>query len=268
MVYGHAFRPRRGRAWPPRRRVSLDDMRAMVRAGRRVRLRRPCALRLEFLRIESCRHRGSRAFPSRSDAVRRCQRELLPLMTATVAHRSWPAPGTAPPASGWRFGRDVPAAGRAGALQWLLKRNCSITPRQLCGVYLSLCAGVAASPRASGRRARRWCWPSPPSSCSASASRCWSTLAMPPTARCSRCVGPRWRSSTAAAAASSAPTSRRLAGGRACRTAGLAGRTLGPGPAHARRPLHAPRTARRFRQELRRALRQRRQPPNTERDTN
>lgn len=64
-------------------------------------------------------------------------------MSTTVAHRSWPVPGSALPASGWRFARDVSAAGHASALQWVLKRNCSITPRQLCGVYLSLCVLAA-----------------------------------------------------------------------------------------------------------------------------
>ena len=42
----------------------------------------------------------------------------------------------------WLFGREVVLAGGQGApraLQWLLMRNCSITPRQLGSVYLSLC---------------------------------------------------------------------------------------------------------------------------------
>jgi uncharacterized membrane protein len=34
-----------------------------------------------------------------------------------------------------RFGRIV----GAGSLQWLLKRNCSLAPRQLMAIYLSLC---------------------------------------------------------------------------------------------------------------------------------
>jgi uncharacterized membrane protein len=41
--------------------------------------------------------------------------------------------------SDWRFGRVLPRDGQASALQWVLKRNCSITPRQLGAVYLSLC---------------------------------------------------------------------------------------------------------------------------------
>lgn len=42
----------------------------------------------------------------------------------------------------WLFGREVmleAGQGAQRALQWLLKRNCSITPAQLGVVYLSLC---------------------------------------------------------------------------------------------------------------------------------
>jgi uncharacterized membrane protein len=65
-------------------------------------------------------------------------------MSATYASRPWPAPASPVAASGWRFGREVAlepdAAGRRRtALRWALKRNCSITPRQLGAVYLSLC---------------------------------------------------------------------------------------------------------------------------------
>ena len=64
-------------------------------------------------------------------------------MTATFAHNPWPAPASQPlRAAGWRFGSEVQlegAAGRRTVLQWVLKPNCSITPRQLGAVYLSLC---------------------------------------------------------------------------------------------------------------------------------
>lgn len=40
--------------------------------------------------------------------------------------------------SGWRFGREIPL-GAGTALQWVARRNCSITPRQLLGFYFSLC---------------------------------------------------------------------------------------------------------------------------------
>jgi len=63
-------------------------------------------------------------------------------MTA-IAHSPWPAPAPKPPrAGGWRFGSELQfdgASGRRTVLQWVLKPNCSITPRQLGAVYLSLC---------------------------------------------------------------------------------------------------------------------------------
>lgn len=63
-------------------------------------------------------------------------------MTATFAPHPWPASPSAAAASPWRFGREVLLEGDTGrrpALQWVQKRNCSITPRQLGAVYLSLC---------------------------------------------------------------------------------------------------------------------------------
>ena len=58
-------------------------------------------------------------------------------MTATVAPSPWPAPSAAHRAV-WRFGRVLEGSSTAG-MQWVMRRNCSITPRQLVGVYLSLC---------------------------------------------------------------------------------------------------------------------------------
>lgn len=58
-------------------------------------------------------------------------------MTATFAPSPWPAP---PPQRGVAaacIGREL-----GGVLSWVLRRNCSITPRQLLGFYLSL-AGVS-----------------------------------------------------------------------------------------------------------------------------
>jgi uncharacterized membrane protein len=46
-----------------------------------------------------------------------------------------------------RFGRALPGAGDAAVL-WLLKRNCSLTPRQLVAAYAVLCLlslGIAAA---------------------------------------------------------------------------------------------------------------------------
>jgi uncharacterized membrane protein len=48
------------------------------------------------------------------------------------------APGRfAPPGGHLRFGKESIAAG--GSVQWLLKRNCSLAPRQLLAFYASLC---------------------------------------------------------------------------------------------------------------------------------
>ena len=58
-------------------------------------------------------------------------------MTATFAPAPWPRAAQGAPVL-WRFAKVIEA--EAGArVEWLLKRNCSITPMQLFGVYLSLC---------------------------------------------------------------------------------------------------------------------------------
>jgi uncharacterized membrane protein len=60
-------------------------------------------------------------------------------MNTTVAPAPWPrAAGTLPVAS--RLGIELREENNGPCTQWLLKRNCSITPGQLFGVYLSLCA--------------------------------------------------------------------------------------------------------------------------------
>lgn len=57
-------------------------------------------------------------------------------MPITLPPPPWPAPLAA--ATPWRFG--VAESGESGSvLRWMMRRNCSITPRQLMGVYLSLC---------------------------------------------------------------------------------------------------------------------------------
>lgn len=61
-------------------------------------------------------------------------------MSATLASRPWPAPSGPSRGAPWVFGREVVLEGGARALQWLQKRNCSITPRQLGWFYVSLCA--------------------------------------------------------------------------------------------------------------------------------
>jgi uncharacterized membrane protein len=68
-------------------------------------------------------------------------------MSATYAPSPWPAPAAPAFGSAWRFGRELRIEGTAGprtVLQWVLKRNCSISPRQLSAVYLSLCLLAAA----------------------------------------------------------------------------------------------------------------------------
>lgn len=59
-------------------------------------------------------------------------------MSATTAAAPWGPPARSHPS----FGRRLlnPGPGGRAALQWPLRRNCSITPRQLGAVYLSLCA--------------------------------------------------------------------------------------------------------------------------------
>ena len=61
-------------------------------------------------------------------------------MTSATAPRPWPAPAASGSgaAVAWRFAKALD--GGAAGLQWVLKRNCSITPGQLFGTYLALCA--------------------------------------------------------------------------------------------------------------------------------
>jgi uncharacterized membrane protein len=64
-------------------------------------------------------------------------------MTVTSLQPTWPLPGSGRRAP-WVFGREVIGlagsdSGGSTSLEWLLKRNCSISPRQLGSVYLSLC---------------------------------------------------------------------------------------------------------------------------------
>jgi uncharacterized membrane protein len=58
-------------------------------------------------------------------------------MSVTLAPSPWPAPSAPRPASGWRFGREL-----VSPPGWAfdLRRNLSITPRQLALAYGLLCA--------------------------------------------------------------------------------------------------------------------------------
>lgn len=73
-------------------------------------------------------------------------------MTATFATGPWARPNNDSKRSGttWLFATEVvldSSSGARDALQWLIKRNCSISPRQLATVYVGLCAvalGIAS----------------------------------------------------------------------------------------------------------------------------
>ena len=144
--------------------------------------------------------------------------------------------------------RFASAAGRrpTARCSGCCKRNCSIAPRQLLGVYLSLCAvslahrgAVLDAGRAAGAAVRRR------SSCSPSAPRCWSTPAMPPTARRIALRPGRLHGRAARSAGAPSRSSSRagLGAGRAGARRRLADRAFGRGPAHRGRPLRAPRAA-------------------------
>lgn len=63
-------------------------------------------------------------------------------MSTTFAPGPWSVPHAVRHAGSWVFGREIVLAGLPGApraVQWLLKRNCAVTPRQLAWVYGSLC---------------------------------------------------------------------------------------------------------------------------------
>ena len=63
-------------------------------------------------------------------------------MTATVAPSFWPAPAASRWRDGITLGREVVLSaqpGAARATRWLLRRNCSLTPRQLLAAYGLLC---------------------------------------------------------------------------------------------------------------------------------
>jgi len=59
-------------------------------------------------------------------------------MSAAYALAPWPTPSTSAAQSAWRFA-EVREGNGATVLRWVLRRNCSLTPRQMLGVYASLC---------------------------------------------------------------------------------------------------------------------------------
>ena len=80
-------------------------------------------------------HRFRRAILETGEPRARCMH-----MTATFAPSPWPAPAVAA-RTGVALRREVGSkAAATQGMQWVLRRNCSIAPRQLVIVYLSLCA--------------------------------------------------------------------------------------------------------------------------------
>jgi uncharacterized membrane protein len=64
--------------------------------------------------------------------------------SATIMPNSWTA-GAAQ--STWRFGHPWVGADQRDGMRWVLRRNCSVTPRQMLGFYLSMCVvslGIAS----------------------------------------------------------------------------------------------------------------------------
>jgi uncharacterized membrane protein len=59
-------------------------------------------------------------------------------MSLALAPASWPRAAHGAP-SAWRFAQEV-RTDSGSRLEWMLRRNCSLRPGQLFGVYLSLCA--------------------------------------------------------------------------------------------------------------------------------
>jgi len=59
-------------------------------------------------------------------------------MTATLVPGPWSATAVAA-RTAWRFGRRLEDSAAQG-MQWVMRRNCSIAPRELTFVYLTLCA--------------------------------------------------------------------------------------------------------------------------------
>ena len=63
-------------------------------------------------------------------------------MSSTFVPSHWPEAARPSPVFGRRVLTTGPAGSSAG-IEWLLKRNCSITPQQLGAVYASLCGASA-----------------------------------------------------------------------------------------------------------------------------
>jgi uncharacterized membrane protein len=60
-------------------------------------------------------------------------------MSVTTSPGRWPGAGPGAAKVALRFGRETAADGGAPDVEWVLKRNCSMTPGRLWAVYVSLC---------------------------------------------------------------------------------------------------------------------------------
>ena len=66
------------------------------------------------------------------------------MTSASILSNSW---SVASPNAPWRFGRPWVGADQRDGVRWVLRRNCSVTPRQMLGFYLSMCVvslGIAS----------------------------------------------------------------------------------------------------------------------------
>lgn len=54
----------------------------------------------------------------------------------SIASDQWPASAAQ---KAWRFGHPWVGADQRDGIRWVLRRNCSVTPRQMLGFYLSMC---------------------------------------------------------------------------------------------------------------------------------
>lgn len=69
-------------------------------------------------------------------------------MSITFAPSPWPAPAHSPPASTWRFARELRGDTQAPALQWRMARQGSFSAAPLLAVYALLCVlalGIGAA---------------------------------------------------------------------------------------------------------------------------
>ncbi len=178
VVFGHAFKAVPRQPGPAETTVSLDEMRALARSPRSARAASLAAAVRCASAVQRTGSGGvaalnfiPRAAGTRAPACigpcdrNACCRVLLPAVAdglhapgrteanvpesagaMTMSAITLPSPFRVPsPPAGFRFGRESTLAGDdplavQWSVRWLLRRNCSLTPRQLLWFYLSLCA--------------------------------------------------------------------------------------------------------------------------------